>query len=86
MEPEQRDLLNLLNRAPSSHASQAVTLDSGGHLIACSEDGTISVTNMNSVDIVNKLANFSITRNDREKGRIDDFMKERESNLRSRRR
>jgi len=41
---------------------------------------------MNSADIVNKLANFSITRNDREKGRIDDFMKERESNLRSRRR
>jgi WD40 repeat protein len=64
----------------SQHLAQAISLDSGGHLIACSEDGTISVSNMNSGDIVHKLAHFSITRNDREKRRIDDFMKERESN------
>ena len=73
-------------RTAGSHTAQSVTLDSGGHLIACSEDGTISVTNMNSPDIVRKLANFSITRNEREKGRIDGFMKERESNRRLKRR
>lgn len=32
--------------------AQMIAADSGGHLIACSENGTISVTNMNSGEIV----------------------------------
>ena len=39
-----------------------MSLDSGGHLIACSEDGTISVTSMNSGEIVKKLNEYAVTK------------------------
>lgn len=60
--------------------AQSISSDSGGFLIAASENGTISITNMNSGEIVNQLTNFTILRNDKEKKRIDDFMKIRENN------
>lgn len=63
-----------------------ISLDSGGHLIACSEDGTISITNMNSRAVVDQLQNFNIRRNNRDRRRAEAFMRERESNQRSGRR
>lgn len=66
--------------------AQAIASDSGGHLIATSENGTISVTNMNAGEIVQLLNNFSIRRNDNIKKRIDQFMGEREDNTVRRRR
>jgi hypothetical protein len=66
--------------------AQAIASDSGGHLIACSENGTISVTNMNAGEIVHVLNNFSIRRNDNIKKRVDQFMNEREDNHQRRRR
>jgi|TARA_B110000285_G_C15098796_1_gene603707 hypothetical protein len=73
-------------RSSSQQLAQSISLDSGGHLIACSDDGTVSVTNMNSGDVVKKLANFSLSRNEREIKRIDCFMKAREENRRQGRR
>jgi WD40 repeat protein len=67
-----------LEKSSSMSLAQSMSADSGGHLIVASEDGTISITNMNSGDIVSQLANFSITRNDREKKKVDEFMRQRE--------
>lgn len=64
-----------------------VAQDTGGHLIAGSEDGTISVTDLSSPQITDQLANFPINRNDDpEKLRADSFLQEREHNHRLRRR
>jgi WD40 repeat protein len=72
-------------RTNSQNLASAISLDSGGHLIACSEDGTISITNMNSGDIVHKLSHYSTTRNEREKKRIEEFMKSKEQKKRMQR-
>ena len=58
--------------------------DDGGHLISVSEDGTIAVTNLNSDEIHNKTHNFTI--NMIEKPRTDNFMEERNENIKNRRR
>ena len=71
---------------PGSDQSAQVSLDTGGHLIACSENGTISVTNMSSPEIIDQLTNFSISRNEREKVRVDKVLKERAQNHHMRRR
>lgn len=55
-------------------------------MIACSEDGTISVTNMSSPEIIDQLTNFSISRNEREKVRVDKLLKERSENRHMKRR
>jgi hypothetical protein len=62
-----------------------VSLDSGGHLIACSDDGTISVTNMSSPEIKDKLSNFAVKRHDIQLKRLDTIMREREQNKRLKR-
>ena len=55
-------------------------IDLGGTLIACSEDGTISLTNLNSPEILQRMQTFSLRRNDREKKRADDAIKEKRVN------
>lgn len=71
----------------SSNPASSVAQDTGGHLIAGSEDGTISVTDMSSRQICDQLANFPVCRNDDpEKLRADKFFEERERNHRLKRR
>lgn len=56
-------------------------------MIAGSEDGTISVTDLSSKEINEQLANFPVNRNDDpEKLRADKFLEEREHNSRLKRR
>jgi hypothetical protein len=44
--------------------AQNMSLESGGHLIACSEDGTISVTNMNNGEMISQLNEFSVSKDE----------------------
>lgn len=46
---------------------QSVAQDTGGHLVAGSEDGTISVTDLNAPEIREQLANFQVLRNEPER-------------------
>lgn len=55
-------------------------------MIAGSEDGTISITDLNAPEISEQLANFQVLRNEPERQRADRFMSERAANHSRRRR
>ncbi|CDW82512.1 wd g-beta repeat-containing protein [Stylonychia lemnae] len=72
------------NSQNQQHPVKDNLYDHGGHLIGVSQDGTVSITNLNSGEINRALQNFNLQ--DKEKNRADQFITQVNENRKNKRR